>query len=388
MSVSGRKRRYDVAFYVPSIGPLLVADEVPPTGGAETQIFLLAKALAKRGVRVCLVVFQIPGVRLPTEVDGVDIHTRPPYNAHQRFVGKLREAAAIRRVVPSLDADVLVGRIAGPHIGLLALGARLARMRFIYSSANVIDFNFARLARKRRNLALYRLGVKLADGVVVQTDEQARLCRDHFGRTAVVVRSIAEPAPVVARKPEAFLWIGRLVWYKQPLAFVELASSMPDATFRLVGVPVAGEEALAAEVQAAAARVPNLELLPGRPRLQLMDLIDRAAAIVNTSDFEGMPNIFLEGWSRGVPALALSHDPDRVIERHRLGEFAYGDRDRLRMAARALWSGRDSARGLEARCEQYVALNHSAEIVAARWHEVLAEVSSRSETASMLAEAS
>jgi len=388
MKRSPATRSYDVAFYVPSIGPLLITEDVPPTGGAETQIFLLAKALAKRGARVCLVAFEIPGVRLPREVDGVDIVTRPPYNAQQRLVGKLREAAAIRRVVPSLNADVLVARIAGPHIGLLALGAKLAGMRFIYSSANVIDFNFARLARKRRNLALYRLGVKMADGVVVQTNEQARLCEENFGRPAVVVRSIAEPAPIEARKPEAFLWIGRLVWYKRPLAFVDLASSMPSATFRLVGVPVAGHEVLAAEVQAAAERVPNLELLPGRPRLQLMNLIDRAAAIVNTSDFEGMPNIFLEGWSRGVPALALSHDPDGVIEAHGLGEFAHGDATRFQAAAEQLWAARHNGTDLAERCERYVALNHAVEVVAARWHQVLAEVSNGSDTASVFAEAS
>jgi hypothetical protein len=65
--------------------------------------------------------------------------------------------------------------------------------------------------------------------------------------------------------------------------------------------------------------VPNIQLLEPLPRTELMRLIDSAVAMVNTADYEGMPNIFLESWARGVPALSLLHDPDGVIERESLG---------------------------------------------------------------------
>ena len=53
----------------------------------------------------------------------------------------------------------------------------------------------------------------------------------------VLIRSIAEPASQRDHAPEAFLWIGRLVWYKRPPAFVELARALPEAKFWMVGVP-------------------------------------------------------------------------------------------------------------------------------------------------------
>src|SRR5439155_5978297 len=129
-------------------------------------------------------------------------------------------------------------------------------------------------------------------------------------------------------------------WYKKPLAFVELARSLPEAKFWMVGVPVPGHEKLATEVAEAAATVPNLELVAPRPRQELLELTERAVAVVNTADFEGMPNIFLEGWTRGVPALSLTHDPDGVIERHRLGAFARGSHERLAVHAALLWKER------------------------------------------------
>lgn len=365
---------YDVVFYVPWIGPLLTRRAVLPTGGAETQIHLLARSLAARGLRVCLLVFDLPGGGIPGSLDGVDIVVRPPYQAKQGFLGKLREAANIRKALASVETGVVVSRAAGPHIGLVALFSRLAGRRFVYSSANVSDFDFGRLASKRRDQALFRLGIRLADEIVVQTEEQARLCQARFGRSPVVVRSIAEPAGQRSAEPEAFLWVGRLVWYKQPLAYVELARSLPEAQFWMVGVPVpnnAADSGLVAAVQREAATVPNLKLLEPRLRPELMDLFDRAVAVVNTADFEGMPNVFLEGWARGVPALALTHDPDGVIERYALGSFADASPEKLVDQARSLWETRDDEREVAARCRRYISDQHSPEAVSARWEEAL-----------------
>src|SRR3954454_3324043 len=86
--------RYDFVFYMPWIGPML-ADSAPlPTGGAETQVFLVASALAERGARVCLVAYDQDG-RLPQRVGKVDILSRPAYGGNKRWIGKIAEAFSI-----------------------------------------------------------------------------------------------------------------------------------------------------------------------------------------------------------------------------------------------------------------------------------------------------
>jgi hypothetical protein len=124
---------------------------------------------------------------------------------------------------------------------------------------------------------------------------------------------------------------------------------------------------LSADVASATRELPNLTILPSRGRNDLLELVERAVAIVNTSEFEGMPNMFLEGWARGVPALALSHDPDGVIERHSLGIFAHGSWHELVAGARALWSGRFDQRELAHRCRRYVADAHAEDKVCEQW---------------------
>ena len=71
----------------------------------------------------------------------------------------------------------------------------------------------------------------------MQTEEQAAPCRGRFGREPIVIKSIVEPAAPQRSRPEAFLWIGSLTAYKQPLALVELARVVPEARFWMVAVP-------------------------------------------------------------------------------------------------------------------------------------------------------
>jgi glycosyltransferase involved in cell wall biosynthesis len=84
-----------------------------------------------------------------------------------------------------------------------------------------------------------------------------------------------------------------------------------------------------------------------------------------------MPNVFLEGWFRGVPALALTHDPDGVIAQEGIGAFADGSPQRLVELARSLWEGRANQSELAGRCRDYVSREHSIDAVIDRWAEVL-----------------
>lgn len=365
-----RRREFDIAFYMPWIGPLLVPGTGPPPGGAETQMLMLARALARRGRRVCIVTYGSPGV-LPTDVDGIAVIPQRPPRTRVKLVGFAAHLVSAARALGPLRARVFVQRAAGPTTGIVALFARAKRSRFVYSSANVIDFDFERLERSRPRVWLFHLGVKLANAVIVQTREQVDMCRRRFGRDAVLIKSIAEPASPTELDRQAFLWVGRAAPYKRPEAFVDLALAVPEARFRMILVTAERGQELTRSVVERCRRVPNIELLDPRPREELMRLIDSAVAMVNTADFEGMPNIYLESWARGVPALSLLHDPDGVIERESLGFFARGSPERLAAQARTLWQTRANQSELQERCRAYVAREHGPDQVVDRWVEAL-----------------
>jgi len=301
------------------------------------------------------------------------MHLRPlpsPLRPH-RFVfdlSTLRYLVGIVNVLANLDTRTYVQRAAGLETGVVGLVAMLKRRRFVYSSANVIDFNYGRLERNRGKAWLFHLGIRLACAVVVQTEEQVELCRRRFKRSPKLIRSVAEPAAPRASNPAFFLWVGRQADYKRPEAFLEVARRVPEARFAMVAVSGGRPNGKLADwLRREAAGIENLELLEPRPHADLMRLVDKAVAMVNTADYEGMPNVFLESWARGVPALSLTHDPDGVIERHGLGGFARGSIEQMAEIARRMWHERADQSELSARCRSYVEREHAPDVVIGSW---------------------
>jgi glycosyltransferase involved in cell wall biosynthesis len=345
-------------------------------GGAERQMMLLAKALSSRGVQVAHIVFQPQDpIALPSHLTLV----RREEDAGKRsLAGGLQEAVRIWRALKVADARVTIVRMATPAVGVAALYCKLHRRRLIFSSAN--DSDFIPAATSDRSLsralsrALYRLGVRLADVVVVQSRDQVSLARRRFPglREIVHIPSFCEPADKPDDEVEqgSLLWIGRITAEKAPLRYVELARALPDGRFTMIPIELRASREHQ-QLRQAVRGIENLELGERLPHPQLMNMISRAVAVVNTSKVEGLPNVFLEAWARGIPVLSLECDPDGVIARRGLGIAASGSWDRFVAGARELLDGGLARAELSHRTRAYIEEVHSIDSVAARWADVI-----------------
>jgi glycosyltransferase involved in cell wall biosynthesis len=362
--------RYDVAIHAPRAGPLFADPPRPAPGGAEVQMHYLATTLARLGLRVSVIAHEAEW--LPQTAAGVDIvHAQVPDPAE----GRARELRAMVAPLAAADAGVYVQRSAGSATGVVAAYARARRRKFILSTSWDGDLTLTAPIGGRLARTAYRLGRRFADVIVVQTDDQLSRARTVTRRPLRLIRSFAEVPPQRGAPRTTFLWIGRIIDYKDPLAFVELARSIPEARFTMVadtGDPSAA--ALVDEVRRRATGLQNLELLDPMPRERLLALYEEAVAVVNTSSVEGFPNTFMEGWARGAPALSLRLDPDTIVERHEIGRVADGSIESLASAARELWAQRDSPE-VAARARAYVEREHSPAVIGERWAELITELS-------------
>jgi glycosyltransferase involved in cell wall biosynthesis len=364
--------RHDVAIYAP-----FAAQQYErggrQGGGAERQTCLLAQALSAGGLRVAHIVNPVKDPVAPPNPN-LALVQRDAYGGGGRF-GMIHEAARIWRVLSSADARVYIMRTGSPALGVVAAFCRLRRRRLIFASSTDADFTLVGFRQRIRSSA-YRGGMRYTDAVVVQTAEQLRLVAAAFPRIPrkAHIPSFAEPMRPAQRPGEAFLWIGRVVDYKRPLRYVELARALPEARFWMVATRLRKSSDLYDELLRQAAEVPNLEILGTRPHDELMGLVAQAVAIVSTSHQEGMPNIFLEGWACGVPALTLDFDPDDTIASRGIGIAAAGSWERFVGGARALWKvrGRDSEMARASRA--YIEEVHGIASVGGRWSSLVAEL--------------
>ena len=342
-------------------------------GGAEVQQSILARLLARSGYRVSMICFDY-GQPQRVVVDGVTVIRCYPIDAgipllrfvHPRLTGMWR---ALREV----DADIYYQRSAAMLTAVVAGFCRRYGKHSIYAGASDSDFVPGhQMIRYRRDRWLFERGLANVDAVIVQNEAQQRDCLANYGRSSIFIPSCYDlPADASPGAGEFVLWVANMRPGKRPERFLELARLLPQRRFVMVG-GVGGNEpadiAYFAAIRRAAEALPNVEFSGFLPLSKIEAYFDRARVVVNTSTFEGMPNVFLQAWARGVPALAFIDVGARLAGKpvYRVAESDTAAAEEIeRLFADDIYRVRAAARSRE-----YFAATHASSEVLATYRRV------------------
>jgi glycosyltransferase involved in cell wall biosynthesis len=310
-AIAAVRRKPHVCFVAPYAWPVLSRDpNIQVVGGAEVQQCILARLLADNGYRVSMISFDY-GQPSPALVDGVSVYKSFRENAGIPVLRFLHpRLTTMWRALREVDADVYYQRSSAMWTGVIAEFCRRYRKRAIYAGASDRDFDIGQeqigLARDRW---LYRRGLARVDRIVAQNPYQLESCRRNHRRDAVLIPSCYQlPKDAKPGSGDRVLWVGTIHGYKRPEIFLELAERLPQRRFVMIGGPSIGGERLKPgyyeAIRDRAARLANLEFTGFLPLAEVEPWFDRARLLVNTSVYEGMPNVFLQAWARGVPTVA------------------------------------------------------------------------------------
>jgi len=293
--------------------------DVKVVGGAEIQQCILAREFVRRGHAVSMICMNY-GQQDGVVIDGIKVYRMHGPDEglpvlrfiHPRFTSLW---AALRRA----NADIYYQRAGGALTGMVVAFTRLARRMAVFAGASDMDFDprlpFIRHARDR---GLFRWGLRRVQAVVVQSERQGALCRQHFRPDTTLIRSCYDHIGQAAAYDGPVLWVSSVKDLKRPEMFVELARSLPQFQFRLVG---GGSEAHMASLRELAKGLGNIEFTGFVPFVDVEAMFDGASMLVNTSVAEGFPNTFLQAWSRGMPSVSF-FDPGAVHDGAAVGSVA------------------------------------------------------------------
>jgi glycosyltransferase involved in cell wall biosynthesis len=370
------RRKPHVCFVAPYAWPVLSRDpSIQVVGGAEVQQCVLARLLAGNGYRVSMVSLDY-GQPSPVLVDGVSVHKSFREDAGIPVLRFLHpRLTTMWRVLREVDADVYYQRSSAMWTGVIAEFCRRHRKRSIYAGASDRDFEIGQeqivLGRDRW---LYRRGVAQVDRVIAQNAFQRESCRRHHQRNAVVIPSCYVPPAHAERATlgnDRVLWVGTIHGYKRPEILLEIAERLPHRKFVMIGGPSIGGERLKAgyfeAIRSRAARLPNVEFTGFLPLAAVEPWFDRARLLVLTSVYEGMPNVFLQAWSRGVPTVSTV-DVGAPVSTVFTDAAQGAAKVEALLSHNALWSQASSD------SLAYFQRNHSASEVLARYARLLEEL--------------
>jgi glycosyltransferase involved in cell wall biosynthesis len=175
-------------------------------------------------------------------------------------------------------------------------------------------------------------GVRHTHFIFGQARYQDELLQRNYGRRCDLIIGNWHPEPVqpcVKERPVKIAWVANIKPLKRPDVFVDLAEQLgrvADAEFIMIGRP--GSVRYQRPLEARIRRAKNLTYLGEKPIEEVNRILAESHVCVNTSEYEGFPNTFIQAWLHEVPVVSLQVDPDGVLQREGLG-FCSGSFEQL-----------------------------------------------------------
>lgn len=296
------------------------------SGDDALQQTLLARALARRGYEVSMVVADLG------QADGARWDGIRTFRTRSRWAG-------LWRALARADADLYYASGAGAQAALLGLFCLVRNRRLVLRPGSAEDF-----------------GLRGAHALVVGSPEEQRaLARQ--GLRSRRAGPLFDAAPRAASRDIDVLWTSPMRGTARPDRALTLARRLPQARVHMAARPLAGDEALFRVIRRMAEDVANVSFHSAPPPLEALELYGRAKLLLSTGEDEGLPHAWLQAWARGVPVAALA-DPGGVVAREGLGVVADSP-TRLLDAVRALLEDEAAWRAASARCRRYMARAYS-----------------------------
>jgi glycosyltransferase involved in cell wall biosynthesis len=308
-------------------------------GGAELQMALIAKRLARHGVSV--MIFDTEVTRGYSPEGNLTIEGIPHWNDGMRGVRLLSHRIPnLKRCLEAAHADVYYARgFSFVHVLMLYVAKR-AGSKFILAVASDMDlmsFHDRYRGMYRRNASVWRwlstiipneiaasLLIRGADVLLVQHETQRILARSRPKRVVVLNNLLGDDVAHVDTRGTRRnnLIVGSLSALKGLRVLLPLIKELQHVGFEFVGEPHDSE---GRRIEKELGTYPNVVFHGALDRRKTLEAIAGAKALLNTSPIEGFPNTFLEAWALGTPVISLYVDPGGVIKSNRLGYVCDGD---------------------------------------------------------------
>ena len=289
-------------------------------GGESVQQTLIAKAFTKYNYKVSMVVLD------HGQPDGNVVEDIKVWKTYQQNAGLpvvrfiYPRAIKLWQALKKADADIYYQSCAGAQTGIVALFCKIFGRKLVFRIAHDTDcVPGEELISYQRDKKIYRYGLKRADLVVAQSEQQVTLLNKHYNIDAPNINMAVEmPSEEEPERDIDVLWVNNIREFKRPELFLELAKMNPHLNFVMIGGSCTGSETLFEEITNSSAEIDNLDYKGFVPYHEVNRYYQSAKIFVNTSDSEGFPNSFLQSWIRGTPVLSF-FDPDEIIIREKLG---------------------------------------------------------------------
>jgi len=298
-------------------------------GGAEYQADQLAQYICH--VTKHQVIYLARNIDDSSEAGSYEVYKIPRLFQAEKF-GLFWDSVALYKKLVDINPDIVWQHVGCAYTGVSAYYCKKKHKSLIWHIASDVNVERKRFSFSPKKIPIFidnlflSYGIKNATRVIAQTKYQSEIFRKNYGRTVDAIISNFHSVPRVSfHKTERFtvLWVANFKKLKQPEIFLKLANDCTiydNVIFKMIGRKEKSEwcDSLIQQIES----IDNLEYLGEMELEEVNSELEKAHILVNTSEYEGFPNTFIQAWMREVLTLSLNVDPDGVITKNEIGLFA------------------------------------------------------------------
>lgn len=337
-------------------------------GGGELQIYLLAKSLALKGHEVVIIdPFLDKSFCSP---EGIKLINIPEWNKGVKFIRLFTiRIPVLWKMLKEQKADYYYVRMRSYLHLLPYYASRKVGGKFIQAIAH--DLDILSIADKikyeyKQNFSLFRFItgdlpndlvlkflLRKSDYVTLQHSGQAFSPGSSKSRQVLfpnIIDSDNFPVTENASK-DYFIYVGSFTMLKGADTLQQLMNILDkNITVVIVGQPKGKS---ATKIYNELSKHENVIRKGRLDHNETIRYMSNAKALINTSYFEGFPNIYLEAWSLGIPVISLTVNPGNIFDKYPLGICCKSDLDLMKRSIETFDAGQFKKEELNAYIDEF-----------------------------------
>ncbi len=299
-------------------------------GGAEVDLYYLATELAKdKNFKVSFITADYGQADIET-IEDVTVIKSLDFRKNA-----LNGAWRIWRALSRANADIYMIKTASLGVPLTAVFCKLHGKAFVYRTAHRDECDGTYLRKHYFAGKAFAASLRQAKMVFSQSLSDKEKLSETIGVNSTVIANGHRLAKAADAKRDSILWVGRTADFKRPEKFIELARKFPGEKFVMICQKATGDDNYDRLCREAGS-VSNIQFHQRVAFSEIDIFFPRAKIVVNTSDAEGFPNVFIQACKAGAAILSLNVNPDSFLDKYGCGISCAGDENRMTQSLKSM----------------------------------------------------
>lgn len=369
-----QEKKIKICFFSPASYPFFVPENNSIHGGAEFQMFLLAKFLSQNPR--FNISFIVGNYRQKSNITYSNIKLIKAFklNEHEHMIIKILKAVHLLMLFIKIKPDVIITSTASAIVGISCLYKILFGEKHIHRTAHLMDVNNEWIKKHKVTGKIYKKGLLNADIILTQNKNHKLLLKKIHDKEAIVLKNAFPISSHTKQEKQHILWVGRFQKWKNPELFLELANSNPDEKFVMICPYNPSDYKKWLDLKQNAEKIPNLRFIEKIPFFEIQDYFNKAKLFVNTSDYEGFPNTFLQAAQGKTPIISLNVNPDNFINEYNCGIYCKNNFKLLIEQSKRLLQNPDELKQKGENAYKYLKENHDINKIGKQLKEIIEEL--------------